>query len=108
MSRSYWDSPLYFGNVTIGKAYVEKYLGDVFWIKNKKEINDDDFFICDYYDAYDHKLRRNVKFNEESWLSIGFADWEEIEIKPKHFNRMVIKSYIKKHIEKHDDFDGVF
>jgi hypothetical protein len=104
--RDYYDSPLYFSNAEAGKAFVEKYLGDVLFLKKKKENDYDEWFIADYYDAYDGKVSRNRKFNEDSFLNIGFADWEEIEIDPKHFNRMVIKSYIRKYME--DERDDIF
>lgn len=100
--RGYYDSPLHFNNVKTGSAFVEIYLGDVIHIKSKKENDYDEWFICDYYDAYDNKVSRNRKFNEDSFLNIGFADWEEKEIDPKHFNRMVIKSYLRKHMDKAD------
>lgn len=104
-TRDYYDGPLHYSNVKVGRAYVEKYLGDVIRIKGQGENDYDDWFVCDYYDAYDAELKRNRKYSEESFLNIGFADWDEIEIDPKHFNRMVIKSYLRKHMDK-ADYEG--
>lgn len=107
MARDYYAGPLHFPNVQAGKAYGEKYLGDVIYIKGKQETDYDDFLVCDYYDSYDGNLKINKKFSEEGWLMIGFADWDEVEFDPKLFSRMVIKSYCKKHMDE-ESFEEVF
>ena len=105
--RDYYDSPLHWDNVEIGKAYVEKYLGDVVRIIKKSEDNYDDYIHVELYDAsaYDMKDAVEVKrrkLTDESWLMIGFADWEEVEIPYKEFHRAVIRSFIRKYMEPYD------
>lgn len=100
----YYDSPLHWDNVEVGKAYVEKYLGDVVRILKKFEDDYDEYIHVQYYDGYEKKNPKVVKkkLTEEGWLTIGFADWEYVEIPFNEFNRSIIRSFIRRHMEPFD------
>ena len=98
---NYYDSPLHWSNVEVGKAYVEKYSGDVVRILKKSESDYDEYIHIQSFDLYENKLKKR-KLTEEGWLMIGYADWEYVEIPFNQFNRAVIRSYVKKYMDPFD------
>ena len=117
----YYNSPLNWENLKVGTCFGEKSLGDVVYIKEIKETKyDNEYYIIDSYDNSDIEdnlrdgnplVHRNRKISYDGWLMIGYADWEYKEIKPSEFNKYVIKSYIRKHMETHpyeEDIFGLF
>lgn len=96
-----------FYKVKSGTAWVEKDLGDVLVILKdyedlKDRYEDDDYIHVEYFDPSaieinmaDHTYRKR-KMNYDSWLNIGFDDWEAIQVPFHERYRYMIQSFFNR------------
>lgn len=100
-----------FYKVKSGTAWVEKDLGDVLVIlkdyedlKNKYE--DDDYIHVEYFDPSAIEIGmpkatyRKKAMAYDSWLMVGFEDWEAIQIPFHERYRYMIKGFFNRALRK--------